>query len=42
MERERSVITMRLLQHSYQISSLGNCAMTLPTETDLSIANIAE
>lgn len=27
---------MALLRHSYQVSSLGNCAVTLPDKTDLS------
>jgi hypothetical protein len=38
MERERSVTQEChgiLLQHSYQISSLGNCVMILPTKTGL-------
>jgi hypothetical protein len=32
MGRERSVITITLPRLGYLVHSLGNCAMTLPTE----------
>jgi len=32
---ERSVITMTLLQRSYQVPNLSNYTMTLPIETGL-------
>ena len=35
MKYEKSVITMTLLRLGYVAHSLGNCVMTLPTETSL-------
>ena len=32
---EKSVITITLLQLDYLVHSLGNCAMTFSTESDL-------
>ena len=37
MECERSVITMTLLRLGYLVHSFGNCAMTLLTETGVSV-----
>ena len=35
MKYEKNVITMTLLRLGYVAHSLGNCVMTLPTETSL-------
>ena len=38
MGSKRSVTVMTPVRHSYQVSSLGNYATTLPTKTSLIVA----